>query len=301
MSLLFTIFPHVVWALYFLYRITTANPFAPKLPAQHPSFSILKLVILGFLPLPVFFLIATFSLPLLVSYTVAALLALRHTLSAPLLNFVDHLSHRHYLRLLLWRIDVLAYVLYISVTSFFSSPSFLLLLYSSFLFFGSCITSLTDLYARSRHEAPDQTLATMIRLAFVRAPSLPYSPLAPANIRDASAFSLLTFEWVTPTVATGRRRSLEIEDVKSLSQKFSCYAASNDRFVPSWREELDSRHRRDPSLFRALFKAFGLRLMIGGSLKLVNDVAIFIAPMTLRVVCYSSLNPTIMVSITKRF
>lgn len=111
---------------------------------------------------------------------------------------------------------------------------------------------------------------------------------APPNPANASAFTLLSFNWMMPTVAAGRVRPLEDEDVTPLADKFRCVITGRDTFQPMWRKEVGVTGTgidgRRPKLFRALIRSFGLRLFLSACLKVGNDVCIFVSPLVLRVV-----------------
>lgn len=82
-------------------------------------------------------------------------------------------------------------------------------------------------------------------------------------------------------VCTGAVRPLEQDDVVPLPDRFCTHSTGHATFDPLWRQELTAAK---PSLMRALFRAFGARLVVGGVLKVVNDICIFVAPVLLRLI-----------------
>lgn len=102
----------------------------------------------------------------------------------------------------------------------------------------------------------------------------------PANRKNASLIELLTFDWVTETVSRGRRQPLEMEDVPSINEPFSCRISAKEKFEPLWRKEIEKG--ANGRLIRALWHSFGLRLTIGGVLKLINDMLLFVSPLLLK-------------------
>lgn len=71
-----------------------------------------------------------------------------------------------------------------------------------------------------------------------------------------------------------------------MTDNYRSRVAASDRFLPQWENEL-ARHtatsgNSKPSVIRALFRAFGGRLILSGFLKAINDACLFISPMLLK-------------------
>lgn len=98
-------------------------------------------------------------------------------------------------------------------------------------------------------------------------------------IEYATAFSLLTFSWMTPLMKYGYSTFLTEEDLWGLSKKDTT-KATGEAFERTWQREL--AHRKHPSLWRALFGAYGGPYMLAAVFKIGNDVSQFIQPQLLR-------------------
>ncbi|KAI5868128.1 ABC transporter type 1, transmembrane domain-containing protein [Durotheca rogersii] len=95
----------------------------------------------------------------------------------------------------------------------------------------------------------------------------------------ATIFSRLTFSWMTPMMAYGYKQYLTENDLWSLSPNDKTSAAG-DRFEEAWNYQL--KHKKQPSLWLALFHAYGGPYVIAGFFKAVNDIAAFTQPQLLR-------------------
>jgi ATP-binding cassette subfamily C (CFTR/MRP) protein 1 len=95
----------------------------------------------------------------------------------------------------------------------------------------------------------------------------------------ATVFSRLTFSWMTPMMKYGYSAFLTEEDLWGLS-KDDTTKATGDAFDKRWQHELE--HRKHPSLWRALFGAYGGPYMLAAVFKVGNDVSQFMQPQLLR-------------------
>ncbi|KAK4192088.1 ABC transporter type 1, transmembrane domain-containing protein [Podospora australis] len=95
----------------------------------------------------------------------------------------------------------------------------------------------------------------------------------------ATVFSLLTFSWMTPLMKYGYSTFLTENDLWGLS-KTDTTKATGEAFAKAWDFELENR--KHPSLWRALFKAYGGPYMLAALFKIGNDVSQFIQPQLLR-------------------
>jgi ATP-binding cassette, subfamily C (CFTR/MRP), member 1 len=101
--------------------------------------------------------------------------------------------------------------------------------------------------------------------------------------------SLLYFHWVQPLVRKGRAHGLQVEDLPPLAGRLRSEAVAQ-RLQRHWDEELrlldeereEGGRKRQPSLWRALWRSFGMKVALGGLLKLGNDVCVFLSPLVLR-------------------
>ncbi|KAL2016276.1 hypothetical protein VTK56DRAFT_3904 [Thermocarpiscus australiensis] len=98
-------------------------------------------------------------------------------------------------------------------------------------------------------------------------------------VEYATVFSLLTFSWMTPLMKYGYSTFLTEEDLWGLSKKDTT-KATGEAFGKAWEHELE--HRKHPSLWRALFAAYGGPYVLAGFFKIGNDVSQYIQPQLLR-------------------
>ncbi|KAJ4304167.1 ATP-binding cassette glutathione S-conjugate transporter ycf1 [Collariella sp. IMI 366227] len=87
-------------------------------------------------------------------------------------------------------------------------------------------------------------------------------------VEYATVFSLLTFSWMTPLMKHGYSTFLTEEDLWGLS-KHDATKNTGDAFEKKWQHELE--HRKHPSLWRALFGAYGRPYMLAAVFKIGND------------------------------
>ncbi|KAH6849996.1 ABC transporter type 1, transmembrane domain-containing protein [Chaetomium sp. MPI-CAGE-AT-0009] len=95
----------------------------------------------------------------------------------------------------------------------------------------------------------------------------------------ATVFSLLTFSWMTPMMKYGYSAFLTEDDLWGLS-KNDTTKSTGEAFDKMWQHEL--QHRKHPSLWRALFGAYGGPYMLAAVFKVMNDVSQFVQPQLLR-------------------
>ncbi len=98
-------------------------------------------------------------------------------------------------------------------------------------------------------------------------------------VEYATIFSRLTFSWMTPMMKFGYKQFLTEEDLWGLSPD-STTRATGDRFDSAWQYEL--AHRKKPSLWIAMFKAYGGPYLGATVYKLINDLSAFAQPQLLR-------------------
>ncbi|KAI1085814.1 P-loop containing nucleoside triphosphate hydrolase protein [Whalleya microplaca] len=95
----------------------------------------------------------------------------------------------------------------------------------------------------------------------------------------ATIFSRLTFSWMTSLMSRGYKRYLTEEDLWGLAPSDRS-STTGDRFNKAWEYELE--HRKRPSLWIALFKAYGGPYAGATVFKAFNDLASFSQPQLLR-------------------
>ncbi|GAW21801.1 hypothetical protein ANO14919_113260 [Xylariales sp. No.14919] len=98
-------------------------------------------------------------------------------------------------------------------------------------------------------------------------------------VEYATIFSRLTFSWMTPMMKFGYKQFLTEEDLWGLSRDTTT-RGTGDRFDRAWQYEL--AHRGKPSLWLALFKAYGGPYLTATVFKFVNDLSAFTQPQLLR-------------------
>jgi len=98
-------------------------------------------------------------------------------------------------------------------------------------------------------------------------------------IEYSTVFSLLTFSWMTPLMKHGYSQFLTEEDLWALSRKDTT-KTTGDAFDKSWQHQLETRQH--PSLWLALFRAYGSPYMLAALFKICNDLSAFTQPQLLR-------------------
>src|SRR6266487_3684228 len=94
----------------------------------------------------------------------------------------------------------------------------------------------------------------------------------------ADIFSVLMFSWMTPFMKHGYSNFLIQDDLWNLRQRDTT-RVTGEKLETAWAEELE---RKRPSLWRALFKAFGAPYFRGAIIKCGSDVLQYIQPQLLR-------------------
>jgi ATP-binding cassette subfamily C (CFTR/MRP) protein 1 len=112
-------------------------------------------------------------------------------------------------------------------------------------------------------------------------------------IEYATVFSILTFDWMTPMMKHGYKEYLTEDDLWNLSKRDTTRECG-DNFEEAWNYELE--HKKTPSLWMAIFRAFSGPYFQGAIFKAVNDTLAFIQPQLLRllitwVASYDTPNP----------
>lgn len=267
----------IFFALWFLVRLLTANPLFPSTLFSNVPYAYISIWIVPILPVPTIFP-ATVSIPLSVSWLLAALTDYRHSSNIP----------RHSL---LHRPDVFLYS--ISIFCFLAGrPSDFAAVYMVMAIM-STLLFLTQIHTYVTSSTSPNPLRQLLSQTFsLTSPPVLDRPVPPTP-RNASALTMLSFEWMTSTVSKGRNVALEQQDIPLLASHLGSISAGSETFDPLWKLE---RSRRDSygnpiraSLLKTLFRAFGLRLMLGGLLKIGNDICVFISPVVLRMVSLSSI------------
>ncbi|CAN8073100.1 unnamed protein product [Agarophyton chilense] len=266
---------HVLYACYFLLRLLFANPFVPCLSTYSPT-KHLMLVFLVFTPLPSLFLLPIRGIVL--SYCALALFALRFAYRPPI-SLADVTLWRR----LFWRLEIPLYFLLLTVLRFLSSTASRL---DSVLFiqafFVVCIF-ITNLVLRARNQSLPLSFKTFIYLV-LRERIPPAQPMltVPPTVFNTSAFSLLSFQWVTPLISTAFSRPLQHDDINPLHPTLCSHASSN-RFQSVWNAQFgQSSNERPPSLVRCLRITFGIPLIIAAIPKLFAEITNMFTPILLR-------------------
>ena len=97
-------------------------------------------------------------------------------------------------------------------------------------------------------------------------------------VEYADIFSRLTFSWMTPMMRYGYKEFLTQDDLWNL-RKSDNTASTSESFEQSWQHELD---KKKPSLWIALFRAFGSPYFVGTVIKTGSDCLAFVQPQLLR-------------------
>jgi ATP-binding cassette, subfamily C (CFTR/MRP), member 1 len=95
----------------------------------------------------------------------------------------------------------------------------------------------------------------------------------------ATVFSRLTFSWMTPMMKFGYKEYLTEEDLWGLGPNDKT-TTTGAQFEKAWQYELE--HRKRPSLWIAMFRAYGGPYMMATVFKVFNDLAAFAQPQLLR-------------------
>ncbi|KAK3357106.1 ABC transporter type 1, transmembrane domain-containing protein [Lasiosphaeria hispida] len=98
-------------------------------------------------------------------------------------------------------------------------------------------------------------------------------------VEYATVFSLLTFSWMTPLMKHGYSEFLTEEDLWGLASTDTT-KATGGAFDDAWKHQLKTR--KHPSLWLALFNAYGTPYMLAAVFKILNDLSAFAQPQLLR-------------------
>ncbi|KAK1971225.1 hypothetical protein LY78DRAFT_137606 [Colletotrichum sublineola] len=98
-------------------------------------------------------------------------------------------------------------------------------------------------------------------------------------IEYATVFSLLTFSWMTPLMRYGYKQYLTEDDLWGLAKKDQT-KSTGEAFNRAWEYEL--KHHKNPSLWLAMFRAYGGPYAVAALFKIVNDVTQYIQPQLLK-------------------
>ncbi|KAM0334168.1 hypothetical protein ACHAQA_001188 [Verticillium albo-atrum] len=98
-------------------------------------------------------------------------------------------------------------------------------------------------------------------------------------IEYATVFSLLTFSWMTPLMQLGYKQYLTEEDLWGLAHNDTT-KSTGEAFDKAWQHEL--KNRKNPSLWLAMFRAYGTPYAVAAIFKLGNDISQYIQPQLLR-------------------
>ncbi|SPO01024.1 probable multidrug resistance protein [Cephalotrichum gorgonifer] len=99
-------------------------------------------------------------------------------------------------------------------------------------------------------------------------------------LETATIFSRLTFSWMTPLMRNGYKQYLTEDDLWALARTDNT-KTTGDAFERAWLYELE--HRKKPSLWIAMIRAFGGPYAVAAFFKVGNDVAQYVQPQLLRV------------------
>lgn len=97
-------------------------------------------------------------------------------------------------------------------------------------------------------------------------------------IEYADVFSILTFGWMTPLMKFGYQNYLTQDDLWNLRRR-DMTRNTGDTLAEAWEQELE---KKKPSLWIALFKAFGGPYLRGAIVKTLSDTLAFVQPQLLR-------------------
>lgn len=99
-------------------------------------------------------------------------------------------------------------------------------------------------------------------------------------IEYADVFSILTFGWMTPMMKYGYKHFLTPDDLWNLRPRDTT-RVTGSALQEAWNSELERKH---PSLWLALFRAFGGPYFRGALIKTISDALAFVQPQLLRLI-----------------
>jgi ATP-binding cassette, subfamily C (CFTR/MRP), member 1 len=97
-------------------------------------------------------------------------------------------------------------------------------------------------------------------------------------IEYATIFSILTFSWMTPMMKFGYKEFLTQDDLWNL-RKCDSSRTTYQTFEQTWNHQLEGKK---PSLWMAMFAAFGGPYLSAGIIKTGSDCLAFVQPQLLR-------------------
>jgi hypothetical protein len=102
-------------------------------------------------------------------------------------------------------------------------------------------------------------------------------------VRDYDFFQSWTLSWMDSLFKVGSKRPLEMRDIPDLPDSCSV-ALFESEIRRAWDQEMERaiQQKRPPSLQRALWNAFGLKMLFAGSFRIVSDFGSIFAPFLLR-------------------
>ncbi|KAA8641843.1 hypothetical protein EYZ11_011255 [Aspergillus tanneri] len=95
----------------------------------------------------------------------------------------------------------------------------------------------------------------------------------------ADIFSVLTFSWMTPMMKFGYKNFLTQDDLWNLRRRDTT-RVTGEYLEEEWNQELQNQK---PSLWMALFRAYGASYMRGAVIKCGSDILAFVQPQLLRI------------------
>ncbi|KAL8709377.1 MAG: hypothetical protein Q9220_005871 [cf. Caloplaca sp. 1 TL-2023] len=101
----------------------------------------------------------------------------------------------------------------------------------------------------------------------------------PSPLEDAGLLSVITYGWLNGLIWKGYKNGLDMIDLWNVRRKDNS-RISTERFLAAWTVELQ---KSDPSLRRALFKAFGKSYVVAAICKFIIDAANMVEPWLLRI------------------
>jgi hypothetical protein len=99
-------------------------------------------------------------------------------------------------------------------------------------------------------------------------------------LEKATVFSRLTFSWLTPLMRTGYSQYLTEDDLWALAREDHT-SHTGRLFEQAW--EYEVKHHKKPSLWRALFRAYGVFYSYAAIFKVGNDISQYMQPQLLRI------------------
>ncbi|KAF9904913.1 hypothetical protein EC991_002213 [Linnemannia zychae] len=90
----------------------------------------------------------------------------------------------------------------------------------------------------------------------------------PASIESANFFSYMTFSWIQPKILYGRKHTIVADDIERLSENDRVQRIS-DLMYKEWTQEVENAkrastptHKKRPSLYKVLWRCYGLYAMV---------------------------------------